>query len=76
MIEAARSAARAAAERTERRIRGVRAAFEAHAMAEVAALDAAAAEAGARHDLTPAELARLDDAVATLAARITLAHTR
>ena len=71
MAEAARAAARALAERTERRIRGVRAAFEARTAAEVAALDAAAAEAGARHDLTPDELARLDVAVATLAARLT-----
>ena len=71
MAEAGRAAARAVAERTERRIRQVRVAFEARASAEVTALDAAAAEAGARHDLTPDELARLDAAVATLAARLT-----
>jgi hypothetical protein len=72
--EQARAAARALAERTERRIRGVRAAFESRAAAEVAALDAAAAEAGLRHDLTPEDLARLEATVATLAARLTAAE--
>ena len=71
MTEAARAAARALAERTERRIGGVRARFEQKTVAEVAALDAAAAEAGTRHDLTPEELARLDSAIAVLAARLT-----
>jgi hypothetical protein len=71
MTEAARATARDIAERTERRIRAVRAAFEAHAAAEVAALDAEAADATRRHDLTPAELAQLDVAVAALAARLT-----
>lgn len=37
----------------------------------VAALDAAAAAAGAPHDLAPDELARLDRAVAALAALLT-----
>jgi hypothetical protein len=61
----------ALAERTERRIGGVRARFEQKTVAEVAALDAAAAEAETRHDLTPEELARLDSAIAALAARLT-----
>ena len=71
MTEEARAAARALAERTERRIRAVRAAFEERAAAEVAALDAAAAEAGVRHELTSDELARVDVAVATLGAELT-----
>lgn len=71
MTEAARAAARALAERTERRIGGVRSRFEEKTTAEVAALDAAATEALVRHDLTADELARLDAAVAALAAHLT-----
>jgi len=74
MTEAARAAARALAERTERRIGGVRARFEQKTVAGVAALDAAAAEADTPHDLTPEELARLDAAIAVLAARLTEAR--
>lgn len=68
--EAARATARAVAERTERRIGRVRAAFESRTAAEVAAIDAAAMEAGARHELADDELLRLDAAVAALAARL------
>jgi len=71
MTEDARAAARALATRTERRIRSIRAAFEARTAAEVAALDAAATDAGAQHALTPEERARLDAAVAILAAELT-----
>jgi len=75
ITETARATARALAERTERRIGTVRATFEVHSAAEVAAFDAAAADAGAPHDLTPDELARLDSAVAALAAFLTEAGT-
>jgi hypothetical protein len=51
MTEAARAAARALAERTERRIGGC-ALAEQRTITEVAALDAQAAEAATRHDLT------------------------
>jgi hypothetical protein len=71
MTEAARAAARALADRTERRIGVSRARFERTITARAAALDAAAAEALVRHDPTPDELARLDAAVAVLAARLT-----
>jgi hypothetical protein len=71
ITEAARAAARALAERTERRIRRVRSAFEQRTATAVAALEAAAAEAAARHELTSDELARLDAAVAALATRLT-----
>jgi len=71
LTEGARAAARTLAERTERRIRGVRSAFEQRTAATVAELEAAAAEAGARHELTREEFGMLDAAVATLAARLT-----
>jgi hypothetical protein len=71
MIELARASARALGERTERRIRGVRAAFEARTSATVAALVAEADAAGAAHELTAADLVRLDAAVAALAALLT-----
>lgn len=71
MNEAARAGGRAVAERTERRLRAVRAAFEAQTTAEVAARDAMANDAGARHELSVDEVTRLDAAIATLAARMT-----
>ena len=71
MGEAARAATRALAERTERRIGAVRARFEQRTAAEVARLDAAAAEALERHDLLPEDLARLAAAIEVLAARLT-----
>ena len=69
-IEEARAAARAVALRTEARIRAVRSAFERRTAAEVAALDAAAAEAALPHALDGDLLARIDAAVAALAARL------
>ena len=70
--EAARAEVRAVAVRTERRIRRVRSAFEQETAAAVTALEAAAAEASARHDLGPGELTQLDAAVAALAIRLTV----
>jgi len=75
MTEDARAASRALATRTERRIRSIRAAFEARTAADVAALDAAATDAGVPHELAPDERARLDAAVAILAADLTRAET-
>lgn len=71
LIEMARASARALAERTEHRIRSVRAAFEAQTSETVAMLGAAADAAGAEHDLTAVDLARLDIAVTALAAFLT-----
>jgi hypothetical protein len=71
ITERARALGRAIADRTEWRLRSVRLAFEARAAGEVSMLDAAAAEAGVGHELSGADLARLDAAVATLAARLT-----
>jgi len=71
MLEAARSSVRALNARTERRIRGVRAAFEEGATREIAALDATAAEVGHERALGAAELARIDAAVEALAANLT-----
>ena len=71
MTEAARAAARELAARTERRILGVRAAFEEQASAAVAALDATAAATSVRREFTPDELARVAAAVATLAGLLT-----
>jgi hypothetical protein len=71
MTEEARAAARTLAERTERRIRGIRAAFEERATAEVAALDATAAATSQERALGADELARVEAAVAALAASLT-----
>ena len=70
-IESARAAARGITERVERRLRRVRMTFETRAADEVARLDAAALEAAQRHELTRADLDRVDAAIATLAARLT-----
>jgi hypothetical protein len=70
-VEHARAVARAIAERAERRIGAVRARFERKTAAEVAALDAEAADAGTPHELGPDDHARLDAAIAELAARLT-----
>jgi len=69
--EAARAEAQAVAARADRRLRALRDAFERRTSGEVAALDAAAAEAGAAHALGPDDLERVDAAVAALAARLT-----
>jgi hypothetical protein len=71
MIDAARATARGLAERTERRIGAIRAAFERHATAAVATLDATGHDAEARHDLTSLDQARLGAAVEALAAQLT-----
>ena len=71
MIELARASARALAERTERRIRGVRAAFEARTSETVARDRRRGRRRGRAHELTAADLARLDAAVAALAALLT-----
>jgi len=71
MQENARAAARALSERTERRIREVRAALAARLAAEVEAIDAQAAAQDAGQALGAAELARLERAVAALAAELT-----
>jgi len=71
MIESARTAARSLAERTERRIGAIRATFERHAVDAIAALDATGHDAETQHDLMPADEARLDAAVAALAAQLT-----
>lgn len=71
MVEDARAAVRALASRTESRIRAVRTAFEARTGAEVDALDEEAAAADLHHELTRAEAASLDTAVAALAAHLT-----
>jgi SLT domain-containing protein len=70
-IEQARAAARAIAERVERRLRRARTTFETRAADEVARLDAAALEAAQLHELTRADLDRVDAAIAALAARLT-----
>lgn len=71
LAEATRAGAQSLSERTERRIRRIRNAFEQRTTDAVAALEAAAAEASAPHDLSPADLAQLDAAVAILAAKLT-----
>jgi hypothetical protein len=68
--EAARAAAQTLGARTESRIRAVRAAFGRCADAQVAALAAQAGAADIEHEPTPDELARIDLAVAKLAARL------
>ena len=69
-VEAARATAQAQAERTERRIRSVRSAFEARTAAAVATLEAAADLAATVHEPGSGDDARLDAAIAALAARI------
>ena len=69
--EAARATARDVAARIERRLKAVRAAFERRTSREVASLDAAANEQGVRRELSAADLARVDAAVAALARRLT-----
>jgi len=69
--ELARARARALVERTERRIRAVRAAFAARVAGEVAAIDAQAAAQDAEQPLAAGDLERLDRAVVALAAELT-----
>jgi hypothetical protein len=67
IAERAREQARGLGLHTDRRIRRVRAAFEATVTAEVAELDAEAEAFRATHDLTPAEIEKVEMAVAALA---------
>ncbi len=71
MNESARAAARALGERTERRIRALRAAFAARLAAEVDAIDVQAAAQDAGQPLSADELDHLERAVAALAAELT-----
>jgi hypothetical protein len=71
MAERARAAARGIAERTQRRLHRVRAAFERAADAEVAALHAQGEALRAPRAIGADDLARIDRAVTRLAARLT-----
>jgi hypothetical protein len=71
IAEQARETARHLGLHTDRRLRAVRAAFDARGAAEVAVLEAQAAALGAAHDLTPAEVLRVERAVAALARAMT-----
>ena len=71
IVEDARAAARVIAERTERRIRTLRDNFETRTARDVAAIDAQALAQDAQRELAPADLARLDRAVAALASELT-----
>jgi vacuolar-type H+-ATPase subunit H len=71
IAEQARETARRLGVHTEGRIHRLRAAFDAKATAEVAALEAEAAALGAAHDLTPAEISMVELAVAALAGALT-----
>ena len=66
LVEDARTTARAVAERAERRIRNLRAAFETRALRDVAAIDAQSLAQDAVRELTPQDLDRLERAVAAL----------
>lgn len=67
IAERARQAIRAIRLSTDRRVERVRAAFDAWCAKEVAALEAEAAALDAVDDLSPAEVAQLERAVAALA---------
>jgi len=67
LVEAARRADRAIAERAERRIRAVTAAFGSDVAARLSRLDADAAQIAAPHVLVPAELAALEAAARAVA---------
>ena len=71
IMDDGRATARAIAERTERRLRSLRAAFESRAEREVAAIDAQAFAEDTLRDLTTDDLARLERAAAALAAELT-----
>ncbi|MBE0547051.1 MAG: hypothetical protein IH627_05185 [Rubrivivax sp.] len=69
--EQSRAQVRGLAERTQRRIRRLRTAFERRTDTEVAALRAQAAALVAPHEFGSDEAARVDEAVARLAAQLT-----
>ncbi len=71
IAERAREQARRLVANSDRRIRRIRAAFAAKVESEVAALDAEAEALGAVHELSPAEVAQVDAAVAALAVAMT-----
>ena len=71
IAEAARSAVRDLDARTERRIRSMRAAFAAATQRELDDLARATAHAAERCSLSPEDEARVDAAVASLAAALT-----
>ena len=71
LAEQAREMTRRLGLHTDRRLRAVRAAFDARGMAEVAALEDQAAALDAAHEVTPAEVARVERAVAALARAMT-----
>ena len=71
IAEQARETARRLVVHTDRRIRAVRAAFDAKGTTAVAALEAQAVALGVPHELTPAEVARVEQAVAALAGALT-----
>lgn len=73
IIESSRNAARAIAERAERRIRRVREAFADHAAQQIAAIDAEVAAQDAARELSPDDLLRLERAVAALSIELTSA---
>jgi hypothetical protein len=70
IAEQARETARRLGLHTDRRIRAVRTAFDAKGTAEVAAMEAQAVALGVPHQLTPVEVARVEQAVAALAAAL------
>ena len=67
LAEASRTAARAVAERTERRMRAVTRAFESATAEQVAGVDALAIMLGQPHALSPQESAALQGVVHALA---------
>jgi len=69
--ESSRARVRDLADRTQRRIRRLRAAFELRADTEVAALRAQADALAAPHELAGGEATRVDGAVSRLAAQLT-----
>jgi len=71
IAERARQLARRLAVHTDRRMRTLRAAFAARVTAEVAVLEAEADALRAERDLTPAEVLRVEAAVADLARELT-----
>lgn len=71
IAEQARETARRLGLHTDRRIRAVRAAFDAKGTAEVAAMEAQAVALGVPHELAPVEVARVAQAVAAFAAALT-----
>ncbi len=71
IAERAREEVRRIGVRTDRRVGAVRAAFEAGAAAAIASFEAEAAALAASHDLSPAEVDRVDRAVRATAQVLT-----